>query len=225
MNSRPELRLDWCSHDAAKYACEKWHYSKCMPAGKLVKIGVWENKIFIGTVIFGRGANNNIGGPYGLEQTEICELVRVALRGHQTPVSRIIAISIKLLRKQSPGLRLILSYADPSQGHHGGIYQAGGWLCAGRTPGGTHMLQMPDGTILHKRSVTAKYGHADSKVLGGKYVYPEKKHVYLMPLDDEMRSKISGLAKPYPKRAKQAMAEDPSAQRQSITDPHAPIST
>ena len=33
------LRLDWCSHDAAKYAVEHYHYSRSMPAGKTVKVG------------------------------------------------------------------------------------------------------------------------------------------------------------------------------------------
>ena len=41
------LHLDWCSHKAAKYAVEHWHYSKRMPKSKLVKIGVWENNVFV----------------------------------------------------------------------------------------------------------------------------------------------------------------------------------
>jgi len=46
--NKVELKLDWCSYQAAKYAVENWHYSKCMPVGKLVKIGVWEDKKYIG---------------------------------------------------------------------------------------------------------------------------------------------------------------------------------
>jgi hypothetical protein len=34
MPVKPELKIDWASHEAAKYACENWHYSKCLPAGK-----------------------------------------------------------------------------------------------------------------------------------------------------------------------------------------------
>jgi hypothetical protein len=49
--SKAILKLDWCSHEAAKYACEHWHYSKCVPKQKTVKIGVWENSVFIGCVI------------------------------------------------------------------------------------------------------------------------------------------------------------------------------
>ena len=93
------LRLDWCSHEAAKYAVEHWHYSKCMPAGKIVKIGVWENEEYIGCVLYSRGANNHLGSQYNLDQTELCELTRVALTNHKNTVSRIVSISIKMLIK------------------------------------------------------------------------------------------------------------------------------
>jgi len=130
--SKVELKLDWCSHEAAKYAVEKWHYSQRMPVGKIVRVGAWEDKQFIGCVLFARGANNAIGIEYGLTQIEVCELVRVALHKHQSPVSRIGAIAMKLLRKASPGLRLVVSYADSEEGHHGGIYQAMNWICRTR---------------------------------------------------------------------------------------------
>jgi hypothetical protein len=226
MNSRPELRVDWCSHDAAKYACLNWHYSKCMPAGKIVRVGVWEAGKFIGVVLFGRGANLRGSAAYGLPQTEACELVRIALKEHKTPVSRISAIAVKLLRKQSPGLRLIFSYADPIQGHNGGIYQAGNWIYVGSSKAQSQMVI--DGRPVHKRSAFAKYGtsavHKIEEMSGltvGRGPV-EWKHTYLMPLDDAMREQIARLSKPYPKRAKQAMAEHPSAQRQGSTDPHAP---
>ena len=113
MTKKPDLVVDFCSYKAAKYAVEHWHYSGVLPAGKTVKIGVWEDGEFIGVVIYSRGANNNIGKPYGLKQTEVCELVRIALRSHAAPVSQIAAWAQKLLIGTSPGLRLIVSYADP----------------------------------------------------------------------------------------------------------------
>ena len=130
MSSRPDLTLAWCSHAAAKYAVEHWHYSRTMPAGKNAMIGVWEEGQFLGAVLFGTGAGNATNGRrFGLAQRfEVAELVRVALREHRTPVSRIVAIALRMVRTQSPGLRLIVSFADPYHGHVGGIYQAMGWL-------------------------------------------------------------------------------------------------
>ena len=99
MSSKHDLRIDFVSHAAVKLACGRWHYSKSAPPGKSVKLGVWESGVFKGVVVFSRGANYNAGRPYGLGAEQICELTRVALRNHDVPVSRIIAVSLKLLSK------------------------------------------------------------------------------------------------------------------------------
>jgi hypothetical protein len=210
---KPVLKIDWATHEAAKFAVENWHYSEVMPAGKLVKIGAWEDGRFIGVVIFGRGANNNIGKPYGLQQTAACELVRIALRDHKTPVSKVAAIAMKFLQKNSPGLRLVISYADPMQGHHGGIYQAGNWVYDGLSNGQAGFVII-NGKEYHKRSVSSKYGNAKPsylKKLGltAEYAPARNKHRYLMPLDSEMRKQILPLSKPYPKRASSETSDTP----------------
>ena len=53
--SKVDLRVDWCSYEAAKYAVEHWHYSRSMPVGKLLTVGVWENGEFVGAVIYAWG--------------------------------------------------------------------------------------------------------------------------------------------------------------------------
>src|SRR5690606_854940 len=119
---------------AAKYAVEHWHYSQSLPASKKVKIGAWERPaqvadyLFIGCVIYAWGSNQHLGTAFGLSMNETAELCRVALGKHITPVSRIVAISLKMLKRQCPGLRLVVSYADVDQNHHGGIYAAGNWI-------------------------------------------------------------------------------------------------
>lgn len=186
------LRLDWCSHEAARYAVEHWHYSRRMPAGKLVMIGAWENSEYIGAVIYGRGANRNAGSPYGLPCVQISELVRVALNPlHRAPVSKIVAMSVRLLRKQSPGLRLLISYADPAQGHHGGIYQAMGWVYVG------HSKPQADASNMHKRSASGRMGSLAGRVTWRKTL---PKHKYLLALDSSMQHSIEKLQQPYPKR-------------------------
>lgn len=196
--SKADLRVDWATHAAAKYACEHWHYSGCMPAGKLVKVGVWERGVYVGCIIFGMGANNNLPKTYKLANTEICELVRIALKNHCCPVSRMMAVALKMLKKSNPGIRLAVSYADPVQDHHGGIYQANGWIFDGTQSGQTEYIYK--GKQTHGRSVMASRG----TVRGLPKVRVPGKHRYLMPLDVEMRAKILPLAQPYPKRPKQA---------------------
>lgn len=209
--SKNDLVVDWATHAAAKYACENWHYSKSVPVPPLVKIGAWERGKFIGVVLFSRGASSNLLKPYGLKQTEGCELTRVALKHHDAPVSRIVKLSIAFLKKKSANLRLIVSFADPQYGHHGGIYQAGNWIYVGDTASGVEYWHK--GKRLHSRQVSEK-GWNIQQGVKRKTVKPSEceviktlgKHRYLMPLDSQMREKLIKLSKPYPKREKQAMA-------------------
>lgn len=201
MSSKSDLKIDWCSVDAAKYACLNWHYSKSMPVAKCVHIGVWEAGRFIGVVLFSWGSNYQLGSPFGLEMTECCELVRVALRDHVSPVSRILRVSLLLLKKQSPGIKAVISYADPTEGHHGGIYQAGNWIYTGRSaPTFEYRL---NGKRLNKRAYTGNNFGAGKKVLpsGAKKVHVQGKHRYVMPLSDDVAHVVASMKRPYPKRA------------------------
>ena len=117
-----------------------------------------------------------------------------------------------MLKKRNKKLRLIVSYADSTQGHHGGIYQASNWIFAGET-GSYDIFEDDRGKIIHSRMI-AKTGI--TKVFGRyrKVKKPDevtripqgKKYRYLKPLDDDMLKSINHLSKPYPKRPKQAMA-------------------
>jgi len=201
------LRLDWATHAAAKYACRNFHYSKSVPTPPLVKIGVYEDDAFKGVVIFSRGATSNSGKPFSLGPTQIAELTRVALTKHEAHVSKIISIAVKMLRKQESGLRLLISYADANQGHYGGIYQAGNWIYLGQT-GETREYIDKRGRHWHSRQVSKtgfkkQYGarRRCAKTTECTAVQMVGKFKYAMPLDDEMKTKIEQLRKPYPKRA------------------------
>lgn len=193
-----------CSHEAAKYAVMNWHYSKTMPSGKLVKYGVWEDEKFIGAIIYGRGANNRLLQPYGLEMTEGCELVRIALTKHETPVSQIVSLSLQELKKTNPGLRLVVSYADPEQGHKGGIYQAMNWVYTGQSS--SDWQYFFQGKWYHRRMLkpTGFGGHTVLSKLTNeqKQQLPKRKiigkYCYVYPLDKAMRRQVAKLAKEYP---------------------------
>ena len=211
--SKHDLKIDWATHKAAKYACENWHYSKTLPVGKLVKIGVWEREQFVGVILYAWGMNRNLGGPYGLGMKECCELVRVALKKHTTPVSRMMAFSFRFLKKQSPGLRLIVSFSDPAEGHHGGIYQATNWVYAGQSSANYEWRL--NGKRLNKRAYTGQqFGGGKgsiAKVPDGAVKVPlPGKHRYLMPLDQEMKKAVLPLSKPYPKRAGSVVSDTPA---------------
>lgn len=197
--SAVDLKLGWCTHEAAKYAVLKWHYSRRMPKFKQVYLGVREDGKFIGCVIFGRSSTPYLGDKYRLKTTECAELTRVALmRGHRTPVSRIVSIALRLLKKKAPGLRLIVSYADANVGHAGGIYQAGNWIYVGPSAKLTQYFWRGDWR--NDTSIMREF----QKNPALKKACPKRsllaKFKYLFPLDDEMRKAVEPLARPYPKK-------------------------
>lgn len=205
-----------CARDAAKYAVLNWHYSQRMPTGRLVSFGVWESGAFIGAVVFGRGANDRMLRPFGLRQSQGCELVRVALTKHDAPVSQAISRALRLLSAHSSGLRIVVSYADPEHDHHGGIYQAGNWIYLGVSAKQTEWVV--NGTRYHARSISALRESAagDKRIREGetwkdwlRRVYDPNsyeievppKHRYVMPLDRAMRRQVTRDALPYPRPA------------------------
>jgi hypothetical protein len=179
------------SHEAAKYAVTHWHYSKSLPASKLVKYGVWEDEKFIGVILFSWGASPHLGKAFNLDQTEVCELTRIALNTHKAPVSQFLAEAIKKLKKDSPGLKLIVSFADPKEGHSGGIYKATNWIYTGKSNDVTEYYI--DGRWQHTRNAyyNPKRPLARKRVSLGKFRY-------LFPLDRAIKKQALLLALPYP---------------------------
>jgi hypothetical protein len=193
-----DLKLDYASYEATKWACQNWHYSKTVPAGKLLKIGVWENDVFVGVVLYGRGANQFMPKHLGVDITECCELVRVALNTHKTPTTKIVAISLKILQKTCPKMKIVFSYADiTNQGHEGIIYRAGNWKYHGvRTCKGGHFIV--NGKLVHNRSLNSKYG---KKVNYPKDVLPapaQSKHFFTYELPKKKMRVTSSSADKFP---------------------------
>lgn len=213
-----ELAVAYCSEAAAKHAVRHWHYSQSMPSGKRVRFGAWEDGVFIGCVIYSRGASSNPGTRWGLGPTQVCELTRIALRdGHVSPVSRIVALTIRKLRSTNPGIRLVVSFADPAEGHHGGIYQAGNWVYTGVSSGSVEYHDTRSGRKFHSRQVSEKGYNVQFGVVR-KAPRPSQlqkvrlpgKHRYVMPLDKSIRRAVARDALPYPPRLERPAGVEPA---------------
>jgi hypothetical protein len=128
------------------------------------------------------------------------------MRQHDNPISRMLAISIRMLKRQNPGLRLIVSFSDTAQNHHGGIYQATNWIYTGSQS--YHEYEV-NGERIPPRTLHNRFGKGGQSLdwlksnidRNARRVETPPKHRYLMPLDDAMRKQIEPLRRPYPKRA------------------------
>ena len=208
------MRLTIANEKAKDYACKHWHYSKYHPL-KTVGYNVYNaDDKWCGVILYGLGATFNIGEPYGLPMGSVVELVRVALNGMQESTSMAVAMSLKMLHKDCPTVRLVVSYADIDQNHLGTIYQATNWIYTGETGGGDRTGFVIYGKKVHNKSIYDKMVIIDGKLRHcpqnidnvRKFIDPNAtefrslgKRKYLMPLDKAMRKKILPLSKPYPK--------------------------
>ena len=211
MSSKPDLKLDWCSNEAATYACKKWHYSGSVPSWKKSRIGVWEDGDFVGCLIFTNPMPPTVKR-FRCKNTEITELARVALRDHRSPVSRMIAIARRMLIRANPRLLVMVSYADTAQGHHGGIYQASGFAYFGKGKGTREFLYK--GKWHHARSIgqDIKSGKLPKTAWQLPHRESGAKHCYAQLLGSRRGYTIPLEEKPFPKRARSIDSDAPGVQ-------------
>ena len=182
----------------AKLLVGAYHYS-----GKLPPATVFP---FVCTVVghpvlaccFGTGA-----GRWKLPVLELTRLVVDPSYRGVVFLSSFVSRCIFYIKKNSD-YDLLISYADPSHGHHGGIYQALSWDYHGRekgNPGIPFFQNTNTGEQIHRRTLNARYGtSAIAKVkaiLGDEWEpqRPELKHLYWKALDrrGKRKAKLLGL--------------------------------
>lgn len=200
------MRIEIASHKAVKYACMHFHYAKAVPTS-LCAFSVFNDKDeWCGCIIYSSGANRFLGNQFGIVQGEVCELVRMALNGKQESTSKALSLSLKVLKKYNPLLKLVISYADCDQQHTGIIYQATNWIFQDKVQlnGGTPKYKV-HGRVRHGRSIGKKGWKNNLEWLRAnvdpntEVVYTTGKLKYLYPLDKNIRNKCLEVSKPYPK--------------------------
>lgn len=201
-----KLQLGFCSREAATFAVKAYHYSRSMPAGRVQTFGVWEAGVFVGAVVFSRGACKDLAARFGFNQTEAVELTRIALAPHRTPTTRIVAVGLRLLKAANPGLQVVISFSDPAQAHDGHqhdgtIYRAGNWLFLGMTH--AEALLRIGGVLRHPRTITSRFNtrrvswlreHVDAEAAR---VPMPPKFRFAMPLTAEARERLRPYVQPF----------------------------
>ena len=138
--------------EAREYVAN-YHYSKTMPdSTKNVFMGFYEG-IFAGVCVFGMGAGKSQYEAIipSIKKGEYRELTRLWSPDGmpKNTESKLISESIKLLPNE---VKLLLSFADPSQGHLGKIYQATNWDYCGMTNAGKRLVDK-NGNEFHSRLI------------------------------------------------------------------------
>ena len=192
------MRLEIASKKAVNYALMNFHYAKKIaPRATDSAFSVFNEKNeWCGVICFGLGASPNIHSPFGLNAGEVIELIRVALNGKQSSTSKVVSLGLKLLKKNNPLVKLVVSYADKGQEHVGIIYQATNW----------YFIQdiKSSGT---QYFVNNEWRHPKAIKPQIKKIAPKRKasgkYKYIYPLDKTLIPLCKLLSKPYPKNAQE----------------------
>lgn len=200
------MRLEKASWKAIKYACLKFHYARRLPAQPMVGYSVFNSKEeWCGVVIFNNGMGN-IEKPYNLKKGQVSELVRVALNGKQQTTTKVVATAVRLFKKSTPLVKLLVSYADSDKNHKGIIYQAMNWFFISSHRTSDQYIDPKTGQDIHSRSHSRtgykkQFGTIKKVKKTGLLIRIRKgvKHKYIYPLTKDMRKYCKSISNPYPK--------------------------
>ena len=135
---------------------KKHHYSGKVVPNSTLHFGCFLDNQLHGVMSYGCSMQKSsiIGLVKPCLWNEMLELNRMAFDEYlpKYSESRCISISIKLIKKNAPHIKWIISYADGCQCGDGTIYRASGFQLTGIKQNST-MLLMPNGTIMADKTL------------------------------------------------------------------------
>lgn len=140
----------------AKIASEfvkKHHYSGKVVQNSSLHFGCFLDNRLHGVMSYGSPLDKRkvLGLVEGAGWNEMLELNRMAFNEHlpKYSESRCIAISIRLIKKNAPQIKWILSFSDSTQCGDGTIYRASGFVLTAINPN-KNTCMLPSGEVIHK---------------------------------------------------------------------------
>ncbi len=199
-----DIELRVIPYQIAQKLFEKHHYTHSISASTRLILGAFMGERLLGAVQFNCGNLEAHRVVEGAKPEDCVTLARLWL-SDELPAnseSRVIGIALRLLRKYSPA-KFVLTYADPSQGHLGRIYQATNWLYLGKSQS-RKLIDVGDGKLRHTRTLSHRLGSSSFEFV--KALAPEAKTVSRMPkhkyiyfLDPSWRNRLRAPILSYPK--------------------------
>jgi len=184
-----------------------FHYSKRMPAAAVHSFAWRESGGLFGDMgspravcIFSHPVARNA-------PKNMLELIRLSRDDDfNEPLSKFVSWCLRWLKKNT-NFDAVISYADTTEGHHGGIYQATNFTYVSEVVSGHIGYRAEDGSFIHRRTCNARFGSSGvSAVLERKPdwvpVYGKPKHLYIFPLKKKLTKVLSEnnwQSIPYPK--------------------------
>lgn len=195
MASAKDIFIKPITMSAAREIVKKIHYSGKVTNSQL-HFGIFLNGKLEGALQFGPSIDKRktAGLVEGSKWSEFIELNRMALSDTlpKNSESRALSICIKLIKKNYPQIKWIISFSDGAQCGDGTIYRASGFVLTGIKKN-TQMLKMPDGSIVAKKSL-------DSHIVNGKFGAVAAREAGARPLDGFQLRYVYFIDKSYKER-------------------------
>ena len=129
------------------------HYSGTIVKNSQLHIGVFLVDELLGVMSYGPPMDRRklLGLVPGTAWSGLVELNRMAFddRLPRNSESRALAIAARLIRRDSPHVEVVVSFADAAQCGTGTIYRAAGFVLTGITES-RNLARLPDGRTVHK---------------------------------------------------------------------------
>ena len=189
MYTAKDLQVKVIAKKTADSVVKLHHYSGKVCQNSQISFGVFIGDILIGALQYGPSIDKRrTSGTLKCKMNEYLELNRMALApsAPKNSESRVIAITLRILRKQYPYLKCILSFADGCQCGDGTIYRASGFMLIDYKKNNA-LLGDENGEI-HFNHGTKEKAAARFKPLKGL----QFKYVYFF--DDELKKQFSNIS-------------------------------
>lgn len=169
------------------------HYLHSLPGDPVFTFAWFLGMNPVACATFSSPANRYFG-PGSLELTRL-----VRSDACQAPLTSFLAQCVRVIRADERRFKLLVSYADSSAGHHGGIYQAFNGIHVAASSGHGQWKHRETGKIVSERSMSQS---ALARTTEYERVRTGMKYLYAWPLHEGRKALLQRFgweALPYPK--------------------------
>ena len=172
MGQAKEIVIKVIPSNIANEFIKKWHYSKKVVNNSKLHFGCFLNGRLHGVMSFGSPLDkrkviqlvqDEKGNP--VQWNDMLELNRMAFDEYlpKNSESRCISIALKLIKKNAPNIKWILSFADGQQCGDGTIYRASGFKLTGFSSGAMwklpkELVTLNNGEVAHRMKIQDRGG-------------------------------------------------------------------
>ena len=184
----------------AKEYIKQNHYSHGCHNGPSPCYGLFYNTELIGVLMFATPCSENVRASiFGNDYKDwVTELHRLHIKDvtPKNTESWFISRCLKMLKKDKPNIKAIISFSDLTEGHSGIIYQATNFYKIGMTGKATFYID-ESGRLRHPRQNGVNITKQDATERGWKPVVREAKcrYLYILARNKTDRKKLINLCK------------------------------